>query len=158
MTDEEDSTDGRFPYGGAPARPTSEDERWRNQAAQRRGRTGAPVAVAELIGQLARVEPRQTGGLPRGPDGRLQCSRCGKPASTLHPPLYAGGDRSLCPACVGQDARAVVEQIRLACRAYKAGRREAAEQLVDLMGRGEAENWMRDVDAKAEGGGKGGSW
>ena len=57
--DLDDSTDQRFPYGGAPRRAADvepEDEQWRRQAAaQRRGRTGAPVPVAQLVGQIARA-------------------------------------------------------------------------------------------------------
>jgi hypothetical protein len=157
-----DSHDARYPYGGAPSRPTGDDEQWRRQAPPTpRARTGAPVAVAQLLGGLARGSPPTDEYADlRTPSGQLRCKRCGKeqPASVLAlcQPLY-GGRREFCSSCVSKDVRALADQTREACRAYKAGNRSVASELVDLLGRHDAQSFMQAVDDKRDGA-KGGAW
>lgn len=173
MSDErdhlDDSDDGRYPYGG---RPSAEDEDWRQRSvAKRRNDAGAAAAMARAAAIVRTEQPPPDGWLPRpDPDGKYRCKRCrtevhgGGVTHGLRQAMY-GGAYELCGRCVGQDAADVGAQIREACRAYKAGRdrQDAARQLVDLMGRHAAHEWMRGVDAKAEAeqqhrGGRGGAW
>ena len=152
---DEDSTDGRFPYGGAPRRPDLDDEQWR-RAAPASHRTGPAAGVADIVRATAAHLEAASRRDPLEATLGVCCNRCGKPAAVLLQPL-GGGPRDLSGRCVGKVARPHVDLTAQACRAYKSGSRDAAAKLVHLMGRHEAETWMAAADQKRDGA-KGGSW